>query len=212
MLLLTVGSKRFLDFARGLTCFGRLLECVRALMDAFRRGSGPPRKYLRGSGEGHMPCLRVQHRTLPKRSLAWPGVDLCAGSAPSCALEEMEGTRHPPPARVCMHPHSELCCTLAGEVPAIKAILVVDADGKRILSRYYSADWATAADETSFEKKLYDKTMRTNAKNEGGLTSALPTPATTSPAWAAHALQRAHVPRARPPPAAQLRSSCSTTS
>jgi len=55
---------------------------------------------------------------------------------------------------------------MEGEVPAIKAILVVDADGKRILSRYYSADWASAADETNFEKKLYDKTMRTNAKNE----------------------------------------------
>ena len=46
---------------------------------------------------------------------------------------------------------------------------VVDADGKRILSRYYSADWSTSSDEQSFEKKLYDKTMRTNAKNEGGL-------------------------------------------
>ena len=86
-----------------------------------------------------------------------------------------------------LHPHSALC-TPAGDIPAIKAILVVDADGKRILSRYYSADWPTSADETSFEKKLYDKTMRTNAKNEGGLASALATPATTSSAHISAAL------------------------
>lgn len=52
----------------------------------------------------------------------------------------------------------------------IKAILVVDADGKRIMARYYGApEFPTGEAETTFEKKLYDKTMRTNAKNEGAL-------------------------------------------
>ena len=50
----------------------------------------------------------------------------------------------------------------------IKAILVVDGDGKRIMARYYGApEFPTSEAETTFEKKLYDKTMRTNAKNEG---------------------------------------------
>ena len=50
----------------------------------------------------------------------------------------------------------------------IKAILVVDGDGKRIMARYYGApEFPTGEAETTFEKKLYDKTMRTNAKNEG---------------------------------------------
>jgi len=49
----------------------------------------------------------------------------------------------------------------------IKAILVVDGDGKRIMARYYGApEFPTGEAEATFEKKLYDKTMRTNAKNE----------------------------------------------
>ena len=57
---------------------------------------------------------------------------------------------------------------VAGDVPMIKAILVVDGDGKRIMARYYGApEFPTGEAEATFEKKLYDKTMRTNAKNEG---------------------------------------------
>lgn len=52
------------------------------------------------------------------------------------------------------------------EIPCIKAILVLDNDGKRIVSRYYSPHFATPAEELAFEKKLSDKTMRTNAKTE----------------------------------------------
>ena len=59
---------------------------------------------------------------------------------------------------------------LAGDVPTIKAILIVDGEGKRIMARYYGApEFPSSVEEASFEKKLYDKTMRTNAKNEGGL-------------------------------------------
>lgn len=57
---------------------------------------------------------------------------------------------------------------LAGDVPTIKAILIVDGEGKRIMARYYGApEFPSSVEEASFEKKLYDKTMRTNAKNEG---------------------------------------------
>ena len=63
-----------------------------------------------------------------------------------------------------------------GDIPSIKALVVVDGDGKRIVSRYYKTDLATLADEHAFEKKLFDKTIRTNAKNEGALAPALPRP------------------------------------
>lgn len=55
---------------------------------------------------------------------------------------------------------------MEGDVPSIKALVVLDGDGKRVVSRHYKADYATTADELAFEKKLFDKTMRTNAKNE----------------------------------------------
>merc|ERR1711871_381270 len=52
------------------------------------------------------------------------------------------------------------------EIPSVAAILLLDGDGKRIVVRYYRSSFATAADEMAFEKKLFDKTARTNAKNE----------------------------------------------
>eukprot|EP00908_Phaeocystis_cordata_P009658 Transcript_20452.p2 GENE.Transcript_20452~~Transcript_20452.p2 ORF type:complete len:190 (-),score=96.07 Transcript_20452:1414-1983(-) len=56
---------------------------------------------------------------------------------------------------------------MQGDVPTIKAILIVDGEGKRIMARYYGApEFPSSVEEASFEKKLYDKTMRTNAKNE----------------------------------------------
>jgi len=54
----------------------------------------------------------------------------------------------------------------ACDIPSIKSLLVLDADGKRIVCRYYKNDFANFAEETAFEKKLFDKTSRTNAKNE----------------------------------------------
>jgi len=54
----------------------------------------------------------------------------------------------------------------AGNIPSIKSLLVLDSDGKRIISRYYKGEFASLAEETAFEKKLSDKTIRTNAKNE----------------------------------------------
>ena len=85
---------------------------------------------------------------------------------------------------------------VAGDVPMIKAILVVDADGKRIMARYYGApEFPTGEAETTFEKKLYDKTMRTNAKNEGAL-ARLESP--LAPALC-HPSRRPRVPEAARP-------------
>ena len=53
-----------------------------------------------------------------------------------------------------------------GEIPSVKALLVLDADGKRIAARYFTNDLTTTNDELAFEKKLSDKTTRTNAKSE----------------------------------------------
>ena len=57
--------------------------------------------------------------------------------------------------------------------------MLLDGEGKRIVVRYYRGNFATVADEMAFEKKLFDKTMRTNAKNEGAVLArmrAAPTP------------------------------------
>ena len=50
------------------------------------------------------------------------------------------------------------------EIPSISAVLILDNEGKRIVARQYGA--AANGDHTAFEKKLFDKTARTNAKSE----------------------------------------------
>ena len=45
--------------------------------------------------------------------------------------------------------------------------MLLDGDGKRIVVRYYKSPFASSAEEMAFEKKLFDKTLRTNAKSEG---------------------------------------------
>jgi len=55
---------------------------------------------------------------------------------------------------------------MEGDIPSIRSLVVLDADGKRVVSRHYKPDHPTTADELAFEKKLFEKTMRTNAKSE----------------------------------------------
>ena len=47
------------------------------------------------------------------------------------------------------------------------AVVLLDTDGKRIVAKYFKSNFASSAEELAFEKKLSDKTMRTNAKTEG---------------------------------------------
>lgn len=55
---------------------------------------------------------------------------------------------------------------MQGDIPAIKSLVVLDSDGKRIVAKYYKNEFANLAEEHAFEKKLSEKTVRTNAKNE----------------------------------------------
>ena len=52
------------------------------------------------------------------------------------------------------------------EIPSVAAVVLLDGEGKRIVVRYFGDKFADAKEEMAFEKKLFDKTARTNAKNE----------------------------------------------
>ena len=47
------------------------------------------------------------------------------------------------------------------------AVLILDSEGKRVVARYYKSNFTSSTEELAFEKKLFDKTVRTNAKSEG---------------------------------------------
>ena len=49
----------------------------------------------------------------------------------------------------------------------MKNILLLDSEGKRVAVKYYSDDWATNAAKLSFEKYVFSKTSKTNARTEG---------------------------------------------
>ena len=51
-------------------------------------------------------------------------------------------------------------------VPLIKNLLLLDAEGKRIAVKYYGETWGTSALEQAFEKSLFTKTQRSNARGE----------------------------------------------
>lgn len=49
----------------------------------------------------------------------------------------------------------------------VKNILLLDSEGKRIAVKYYSDDWPTNAAKEAFEKAVFNKTQKTNARSEG---------------------------------------------
>ncbi|KAL1525908.1 hypothetical protein AB1Y20_020736 [Prymnesium parvum] len=51
-------------------------------------------------------------------------------------------------------------------IPSLKGLILLDGEGKRIVARYYASPFSTSAEELAFEKKLFEKTSRTNAKLE----------------------------------------------
>ncbi|EHA8586468.1 Coatomer subunit zeta-2 [Cocos nucifera] len=51
--------------------------------------------------------------------------------------------------------------------PSIKNILLLDSEGKRVAVKYYTDDWPTLAAKLAFEKSLFTKTQKTNARTEG---------------------------------------------
>ncbi|CAN4080144.1 unnamed protein product [Withania somnifera] len=54
--------------------------------------------------------------------------------------------------------------------PAIKNILLLDSEGKRVAVNYYSDDWPTNAAKEAFEKAVFAKTQKTNARAEAEIT------------------------------------------
>ncbi|KAG2684814.1 hypothetical protein I3843_10G089300 [Carya illinoinensis] len=50
--------------------------------------------------------------------------------------------------------------------PSIKNILLLDSEGKRVAAKYYSDDWPTNSAKEAFEKAVYTKTLKTNARTE----------------------------------------------
>ncbi|KAG6701332.1 hypothetical protein I3842_08G160100, partial [Carya illinoinensis] len=50
--------------------------------------------------------------------------------------------------------------------PSIKNILLLDSEGKRVAVKYYSDDWPTNSAKEGFEKAVFTKTQKTNARTE----------------------------------------------
>ena len=49
----------------------------------------------------------------------------------------------------------------------MKNILLLDSEGKRVAVKYYSDDWPTNSAQEAFEKSVFTKTQKTNARTEG---------------------------------------------
>merc|ERR1712188_218117 len=53
------------------------------------------------------------------------------------------------------------------KMPMDMAMILLDSEGKRITVKYYSKEWALSVKEQSnFERSLFVKTCRTNARGE----------------------------------------------
>ena len=51
--------------------------------------------------------------------------------------------------------------------PTIKAIIVLDGEGKRIAAKYYTQELSDSKKQFAFEQQLHKKTNRSNARSEG---------------------------------------------
>ncbi|CAI9087913.1 OLC1v1022113C1 [Oldenlandia corymbosa var. corymbosa] len=54
--------------------------------------------------------------------------------------------------------------------PSVKNILLLDSEGKRVAVKYCSDDWPTNAAKDAFEKSVFNKTQKTNARSEAEIT------------------------------------------
>ncbi|XP_040369327.1 coatomer subunit zeta-2 [Rosa chinensis] len=50
--------------------------------------------------------------------------------------------------------------------PSVNNILLLDSEGKRVAVKYYSDDWPTNGAKLAFEKSVFAKTLKTNARLE----------------------------------------------
>jgi len=51
--------------------------------------------------------------------------------------------------------------------PSVKNILLLDSEGKCVAVKYFSDDWTTNASKLAYEKSVFTKTLKTNARAEG---------------------------------------------
>lgn len=49
----------------------------------------------------------------------------------------------------------------------VKNILLLDSEGKRVAVKYYCDDWPANSAKLAFEKAIFTKTQKTNARTEG---------------------------------------------
>uniref|UniRef100_A0A7N0ZY72 Coatomer subunit zeta n=2 Tax=Kalanchoe fedtschenkoi TaxID=63787 RepID=A0A7N0ZY72_KALFE len=54
--------------------------------------------------------------------------------------------------------------------PTVKNILLLDSEGMRVAVKYYSDDWPTNSAKLAFEKSVFTKTHKTNARSEAEIT------------------------------------------
>ncbi|KAK8940261.1 Coatomer subunit zeta-2 [Platanthera guangdongensis] len=54
--------------------------------------------------------------------------------------------------------------------PSVKNILLLDSEGRRVAVKYYADDWPTHAAKLAFEKSVFTKTQKTNARTEAEIT------------------------------------------
>ena len=57
-----------------------------------------------------------------------------------------------------------------GEIPGVQNVLLLDSDGKRVAVRYYDSAMKTTAAQMKFEKEVFSKTSRNNARGEAEIT------------------------------------------
>ncbi|XVF52152.1 hypothetical protein PTKIN_Ptkin04bG0241800 [Pterospermum kingtungense] len=50
--------------------------------------------------------------------------------------------------------------------PSVGNILLLDSEGNRVAVKYYSDDWPTNTAKEAFEKAIFSKTQKTNARSE----------------------------------------------
>ncbi|KAF7852107.1 hypothetical protein BT93_L0503 [Corymbia citriodora subsp. variegata] len=50
--------------------------------------------------------------------------------------------------------------------PSVKNVLLLDSEGNRIAVKYYCDDWPTNSAKEAFEKAVFAKTQKTNARTE----------------------------------------------
>lgn len=49
----------------------------------------------------------------------------------------------------------------------MKNILLLDSEGNRVAVKYYTDEWQTNSSKEAFEKAVFTKTQKTNARAEG---------------------------------------------